>query len=310
MDAPAAQPGPEPKVRPMSADERDITGKKIVITGATDGIGKELARAMIRRGGDLTLIARNANKAEAVASELGAEPGAPQRPDVVVADLADLGAVRRAADQIHDQLDRIDVLVNNAGAHYMSAHPTVDGLDQMMVTNHLGPFLLTNLLLDLLQKAAPSRIVVTASEAHRTGGRVDLDKLAAPTEYGAIGSERRYGQSKLMNILFTQELARRLDGSGVTVNCFCPGVNATGLVRESRLLTRAAGVLSATRVIRRPEVGARMGVRLVVDPALENVTGQFFTSTPGLRYLPAVRARRNRDYQRRAWERSAELVGL
>jgi retinol dehydrogenase 12 len=180
----------------------------------------------------------------------------------------------------------------------------------MMGTNHLGPFLLTNLLLDLLRAADRARVVITASEAHRFGGRVDLARLAEPVASGPAGAERRYGQSKLMNILFTQELAERLAGSTVTANCFCPGVVATGLVRETRFLDLGARMLSRTPIIRTPEQGARMGVRLVLDPALEETTGRFFTSTPGLGRLPPISARADRVYQREAWERSAELVSL
>jgi retinol dehydrogenase-12 len=290
--------------------ERDISAERIVVTGATGGIGKEIARALIARGALLTLIARDADKAAATAAELAAEPDAAEAPAIVMCDLADLSSVRAAAKELHDRYDGVDVLVANAGMRSFQSRTTTDGFEQMMATNHLGPFLLTNLLLDLLQATAPSRIVITASEAHRFGGRVDLDHLAEPAQFSARASERFYGRSKLMNLLFTQELARRIDGSGVTANCFCPGAVATGLVRDSRLLTLAAGTLSRTPLIRRPDQGARMGIRLVVDPALADVSGRFFTSTPGLRFLPQTRERKNIDYQRRAWDRSAELVSL
>ena len=290
--------------------ERDIAAERIVVTGATGGIGKEIARGLISRGALLTLIARDADRAAATAAELAAEPGAAEAPAIVMCDLADLSSVRAAAQELHERYDGIDVLVANAGMRSFESHTTTDGFELMMATNHLGPFLLTNLLLDLLRARTPSRIVITASEAHRFGGRVDLDHLAEPAQFSARASERFYGRSKLMNVLFTQELARRIEGSGVTANCFCPGAVATGLVRDSRFLTLAAGTLSRTPLIRQPDQGARMGIRLVVDPALADVSGSFFTSTPGLRFLPQTAARKDIDYQQRAWDRSAEVVGL
>jgi retinol dehydrogenase-12 len=294
----------------MGFTERPIKGERVVITGATDGIGKELARALARRGAALTLIARNEAKAAATASEFAAEPGAEGTPDVVIADLSDFASVRRAADELHDRYDRIDVLINNAGMSSFRQPTTHDGYEMMMAANHLGPFLLTNLTLDLVTKAAPSRIVFTASEAHRQAGRPDVDGLANTTGTGPLAAGRAYARSKLMNILVTQELAERLDGTGVTVNCFCPGAVATGLNRESRIVMGGAALLSRTPLLRVPEQGAALGVRLVLDPALAETSGQFFTSTPGLRFLPATSARKDRDYRRRVWDKSAELVGL
>jgi retinol dehydrogenase-12 len=283
---------------------------RIVITGDTSGIGRAIAGDLAARGARLTLLARDEARAAVTAAELAALPGAAGPPAVVHCDLADLGSVRRAARELSDRHDAIDVLINNAGMRSFSPATTVDGFEQMMATNHLGPFLLTTLLLDLLVEAARARVVTTASEAHRLGGRVDLARLGAPVGASPIAAERRYGQTKLMNILFTQELGERLAGSAVTANCFCPGAVATGLVRETRFLDLGARVLSRTPLIRTPQQGARMGVRLVVDPALAETTGRFFTSTPGFARLPAIAARTDREYQREAWRRSAELVAL
>lgn len=294
----------------MTYPERSITGERIVITGATNGIGTEIARALARRGAQLTLLARDEAKARDVAERLAHEPGAQTTPEVVVADLADLGSVHGAAAEIADRYDHVHVLVNNAGVHSFAAHRTFDGFERMTATNYLGPFLLTNLLLDLLRAAAPSRIVNTASEAHRMAGRIDLASVGAPRDFGVVGSERIYAQSKLMDILFTQELARRLDGGGVTVNCFCPGVVSTGLVRDRRALSRFTGILSRTALVRRPDQGARLGIRLILDPGLAGTTGKFFTATPGLRYVPPVRARSESAHQHALWDRTAELVGL
>ncbi|AKC39849.1 putative short-chain dehydrogenase/reductase [Mycolicibacterium phlei] len=290
--------------------DRPIAGSRIVITGATNGIGKEIARALVRRGALLTLVARDPVKAADTIRELAAENGAITAPEYIQADLADLDSVRAAAREIAATHPRIDTLVNNAGIHSLSSKPSVDGFDLMTATNHLGPFLLTNLLLEPIIAADHARIVITASEAHRSWPRINLDRFAEPRSYNAIGSEVRYGQSKLMNILFTQELARRLEGSGVTVNCFCPGMVSTGLVRDSRILTAAAGLAARTPFVRRPDQGARMGIRLVLDDNLATISGQFFTSTPGLGVLPAVRIRSNQHAQEELWQRSRELVNL
>ncbi|MFJ4652180.1 SDR family NAD(P)-dependent oxidoreductase [Nocardia sp. NPDC088792] len=293
-----------------SYEERSIIGKQIVITGATNGIGKEIARAMARRGADLTIVARTESKARATVAELSAEPGAAGRLDYVLADLADLSSVRTAAARIVASTPKIDILFDNAGVHSFEGGTTRDGYELMAATNHLGPFLLTHLLLDPLIAAAPSRIVVTASEAHRAAARLRPEDFAEPLRHSAIGSQPIYGRSKLLNILFTEELAHRLAGTGVTVNSFCPGVVASGLIRGSRVISAAARTFSHTPLIRTPEQGAQMGIRLALDAGLTGTTGRFYTSTPGLRFLPAVPARRDDALRTSMFDRSAELVGL
>ncbi|MFI1911528.1 SDR family NAD(P)-dependent oxidoreductase [Nocardia sp. NPDC020380] len=293
-----------------SYEERTIVGKQIVITGATNGIGKEIARAMARRGANLTLVARSESKAQDTLVELAAEPGAVGRLDYVLADLADLSSVRTAAARIVADTSQIDILFDNAGVHSFEAGITRDGYELMAGTNHLGPFLLTHLLLDPLIAAAPSRIVVTASEAHRAAARLRPEDFAEPLRHSAIGSQPIYGRSKLLNILFTEELAQRLAGTGVTVNSFCPGAVASGLIRSSRVISAAARTLSHTPFVRTPEQGAQMGIRLALDPSLTETTGQFYTSTPGLRFLPAVPARRDKSLRTSTFDRTAELVGL
>ncbi|HEX4359320.1 MAG TPA: SDR family NAD(P)-dependent oxidoreductase [Pseudonocardia sp.] len=291
--------------------ERSVRDLRIVVTGATEGIGKEIARGLVDRGAAVTIVARNEAKAEATVRELAAGSGGAHVPEVVLADLSDLGSVRRAADELGSRYDRIDVLVNNAGIAALRPAASVDGFELMMATNHLGPFLLTNLLLPVLTKSAPARIVNTASEAHRFTLRPDPATLAQPLEYGPLGGQAVYGRSKLMNVLSTAELARRLAGTGVTVNCFCPGFVATGLTRDLGERARSvARVVSRTPLLRRPEQGARLGLRLVLDPEMAAFNGRFFTSTPGAGLVPAVASRSDVPLQRRLWERSAELVGL
>jgi NAD(P)-dependent dehydrogenase (short-subunit alcohol dehydrogenase family) len=282
-----------------------------VVTGATEGIGKEIARGLVERGAAVTIVARNPTKAEATVRELAASVTGGPPTEVVLADLGDLGSVRRAADELRTRYDRIDVLVNNAGIVATRPVTSPDGFEIMMATNHLGPFLLTNLLLPVLRESGPARIVGTASEAHRFSSPLDPTTLAQPLEYGSAGAQVVYASTKLMNVLSTAELARRLAGTPVTANCFCPGFVATGLSRD--LGDRGQHVMrlvSRTPLLRRPEQGARMGLRLVLDPALAGTSGRFFTSTPGARLVPAVASRSNVPLQRELWERSAELVGL
>jgi len=279
-----------------------------VITGATSGIGRAMARELVQRGAAVTIVARDRGRAEAAATGLAASVASPA-PEVVLADLGDLGSVRRAADELNQRYERIDVLVNNAGIANASSAVSPDGFDLMMATNHLGPFLLTNLLLAMLGGPG-ARIVNTASEAHRYGGRPEPDTLGAPAPYGLVGAQRAYARSKLMNVLFTAELAHRLDGLATTANCFCPGLVATGLTRDAATVQRAIGALARTPLAHTPEQGARMGLRLVLDPELDGVSGRFFTSTPGASRLPAVASRTDAAYQHQLWERSAELVGL
>lgn len=294
----------------MTGTERSIADDRIVVTGGTNGIGKEIARALAQRGAALTLVARNVAKAADVRAELEAEPGARRGIDVVQGDLGDLKSVRAAAEEINQRYDHIDVLINNAGIHSTGSQITVDGFDHMMATNHLGPFLLTNLLLERLKAAPAARIVVTASDASRIVGRVDLDRLAEATHYGSIGAELRYSESKLVNILFTQELARRLAGTHVTANSFCPGMIDTPLARESISVNAALTVMSAVGIANTPEKGAKWGIRLVVKPEFASTTGKHFSTTKLMGRLPAMPAAKDPDYQRRLWDRSAQLVGL
>ena len=286
-----------------------MDGKRVVITGATAGIGKAAATELARRGADLALVARNPHRASATVSEIhDAAPGA--EVDVFRADLSDLDDVRTVAAELVDAYDTIDVLVNNAGIDAMEARRTAQGFDEMLATNYLGPFLLTHLMLDPIRAAAPARIVVVGSEAHRFASRLDPERFEDLGQYsGVIASQRAYGRTKLLDLLFAAELARRLDGTGVTVNSLCPGFVATELAREQGA-GRFLAPLSMTPLVRTPEQGARMTVRLASDPKLADVTGRFFTSTPGLYILPTVPSMRDPAIARRVYERTCALVGV
>lgn len=287
--------------------------KIALVTGATSGIGKETARELARRGLRVGIVARNPTRAERAVAELAESvPGAIF--DLFLADLSALEDVRRVAERVHAAYGRLDVLVNNAGVHLMRAKTSADGYDRMVATNHLGPFLLTELLLGPLEKAGRSdgaRVVTVSSEAHRHAGRLDPERFAEPAPYGPSGSFRVYARSKLLNILFSQELAERLDGTGVTANAVCPGMVATDLGRDLPDLTgRVAGLLSHTPVLRTAAQGARAVVRAATDPVFATRTGEYVTSSLGLRFLPRSGPLKDTVLRQAVWDRSSALVGL
>src|SRR5207244_3996328 len=226
------------------------------------------------------------------------------------ADLSELDQVRRLADEIRARYPVVDILINNAGVQDLRPRRTSDGFDHMVASNYLGPFLLTNLVLDRVQSAPSGRIVVVASEAHRTAGRLDPEAFEALGDYSRVGAFRAYGRTKLLDLLFTFELARRLEGTGTTANAVCPGLVATNLVEGKPALGPVDRVLSMTPLLRTPEQGARVSVRLATDPSLATVSGRFFTSTPGMGFVPLLGATRNTELQRRVWDRTYQLVGL
>ena len=235
-----------------------MSGEVCVVTGATSGIGKATAAALAGRGAQVILVGRDRGRGEAVAAEVAA-PGGPA-PRLEVADLASMGQVRALAERL-GALERIDVLVNNAGLMASQRRVTADGYDEVFAVNHLAPFLLTNLLLGKLASAAPARVITVTSDAH-TAARLDLDDLQL--EYG-WQSWRAYANSKLANILFTRELARRLEGSAVTANCAHPGLVRTRFGREARLPMRAAVTLARPFMLS-PRQGAGTIVYLATSP--------------------------------------------
>ncbi|MGH9136709.1 MAG: SDR family NAD(P)-dependent oxidoreductase [Acidimicrobiales bacterium] len=287
-----------------------MTNPITVVTGATSGIGRAAAIELARRGSDLGVVARDPLKADAtVAAIREAAPDA--NVDVFLGDLAVLADVRKLAAEIGDRYERIDVLVSNAGIHATTQRVTVDGLPEMVAVNYVAPFLLTNLLLDRLRASAPSRVVLTASEAHRLGRGLDPDRDLRDTRpFGLTGSFGAYGKSKLMDVLFAMELARRLGGSGVTVNCCCPGAVATNLLGDARRLSWLKDAASRTPLVRTAEVGARVVVELATDPTYAEETGRFVTSTAVMKPLPTMSAVRDGALQRRLWDATAALCGL
>ncbi|MGC5360070.1 SDR family NAD(P)-dependent oxidoreductase [Streptomyces sp. DT24] len=286
-----------------------MEGTYCVVTGATSGIGKESARGLVAAGARLVFICRDRARGEATLAELNRErPAADVR--MIVADLSALGDVRRAAEEVHDLLPRLDVLVNNAGTHDLRPRTSAEGFDRMIATNHLGPFLLTNLLVDLLERGAPSRIVMVASESHRSVLRIDPRTFAEPGSYGPLGSLAVYARSKLLNVLVTQEIARRWTSRGITANAFCPGLVSTGLARNIPMGSVLFSLAERTPLVRNARQGAEQALRLAGDPRFTGRSGGFYSTTPGAVLLPPALHRFRPGLQCAVWERSEELVGL
>jgi NAD(P)-dependent dehydrogenase (short-subunit alcohol dehydrogenase family) len=286
-----------------------MSGKQVmIVTGATNGIGEAAAIELATRGAHVGIVARNPGKADATVERIRqAAPDAPV--DVFIADLALMADVRTVAAEMLDRYEHIDVLVNNAGIQLREQRATAEGLPEMVAVNYLAPWLLTSLLRDRLVACSPSRVVVTASEAHRIGWTVDPDTILTDTSpFGRGGVMSAYGKSKLLDVLFTLELADRLAGTGVTANCCCPGLVATGLAGTENLADRVASTLSHTPLVRRPEQGARVLVRLATDPAFTTRTGEFISSTPLAGVLPTMPAVRDRALRQRLWEATAHML--
>lgn len=278
------------------------TTKTAVVTGANSGIGLETARELARRGYHVVLLCRSAERAAAAEADIEASVDGAST-DVVLGDLGLQSDVRRAAAEIIAKLDRLDLLVNNAGVQVRKKERTAEGHELMLAVNHLGPFLLTSLLLPLLTASAPSRIVNVASDAHKLA-KLHLEDLeAANRGYGVFGMPR-YGETKLMNILFTRELARRIAGTGVTANAVHPGAVSTNLGAPPKPLAAILGKFMKTQ-----EQGAFTSLVVATDPALDGVSGGYFADSKRAEGKLSKSAT-NDDLARELWTRSEALVGI
>ncbi len=278
------------------------SGKRVLITGGTDGIGLAGAEALAKLGANLAIVARDERKAKRAVERIADSGGSGTTVDVLMADLASQAAVRRLASEVLERYPRLDVLVNNAGAMYTKRQVSPDGIELTWALNHLAPFLLTTLLQERIEASAPARIVTTSSDAHK-GAQIPFDDLDAERSYRGW---TRYGQTKLANILFTSELARRLGASsGVTANCFHPGVVATGFNRNNGSLMRA-GMTAVRPFSRTPEEGADTLVWLVDSPDVDDLTGLYFVDRKPV--APSAAAL-DEDTARRLWISSeAQIV--
>jgi len=279
-----------------------MDGRACVITGATSGIGRAAALELAALGARVVIVARDPARGAAARDEIEAATG---RRDVEleIADLRSQAQIRALAGRLLATLPEIHVLINNAGLALGERRLTEDGIEETFAVNHLAPFLLTNLLLDRLRGSAPARVVTVASAAHRAAA-IPFDDLNG--ERGFSGW-RAYGWTKLANILFSTELARRLDGSGVTANCLHPGVVATGFAREGPFLVREFQRYLGRLLLLDPKRGADTLVWLASSPEVAGSSGGYYVKR---RPVQPSRAARDAAAARRLWLLSERLTGL
>jgi NAD(P)-dependent dehydrogenase (short-subunit alcohol dehydrogenase family) len=280
-----------------------MDGRVTLVTGATGGLGRVVARELAKRGATVVVAGRDPARVRATVEEIRAQGGDPAS-DGLVADLSSMAEGRRLAEAFRRQYPRLDVLINNAGAIFARRQLTADGYERTFALNHLAYFLLTNLLLDRLEATAPSRVVNVASRSHRSGTIV-FDDLQGARRYG-LGGGRAYSQSKLANVMFTYELARRLAGTGVTANAVHPGFVATGFGEGNGWLV-GLGMKLAHRFAITPEAGADTILYLASSPEVEGVTGTYWVKRRPVASSPASY---DEAAQRRLWDVSAGLTGL
>jgi len=276
-----------------------VKGKTCLVTGATSGIGKEIASGLAAMGADVILVGRSREKCGSAAQEIRARTN--NDVSYLVADLSSQASIRQLAKEFSNAHQRLDVLVNNAGVFMAKREVTVDGIEQTFAVNHLAPFLLTNLLIDRIKASSPARMVTTSSIAHR-GAQIDFDDVQF--EKRSYSGIRAYSQSKLANILFTKELARRLEGTGVTANCFHPGAVRTGLLQVSPWYYQAAWAAGGMFFLS-PDKGADTGVYLASSPEVEGVTGRYFVKR---KETKASAETESKEAAARLWDLSASYT--
>jgi len=288
---------PEPTTTPGA-----LAGKTVLVTGGTGGIGKATAIGLAGLGARVGITGRDLTRTRAAAADIIHESGNPAV-DVFAADMSSQAEVRRLAATVLDTYPRLDVLVNNVGGYWNTRHLTADGLEHTFALNHLAPFLLTNLLLERLIASAPARVVTVSSNAQAMG-RIDFDDLQGERSYSGA---RAYNQSKLANVLFTYELARRLGDRGVTANALHPGVVRTAFGAEDPGRIQRLFVPLARLVMKTPRQGAATSIYLASSPEVEHLTGRFFANSK-----PKTSNKSSYDTAaaNRLWQVSADLVGL
>jgi NAD(P)-dependent dehydrogenase (short-subunit alcohol dehydrogenase family) len=279
-----------------------IDGKRVLLTGATSGIGLEASVALARRGARVVMVGRDRAKTEDAVATVAARSGA--TPEAyLLCDFSSQAQVRALAREVLERFDRVDVLVNNAGGVNKTRRLTGDGIEATFAVNHLGYFLLTSLLLDRLVKSAPARVVTVASVGHRRG-TLDFDDLGFERGYSIM---KAYARSKLANVLFAAELARRLAGQGVTSNSLHPGAVATNIWSGAPLWAKPIILLLFRPFFISAEKGGSYIVRLAAGPELDGVTGKYFEEG---RLVAPVPLAQDAALARRLWDVSSAMVGL
>ncbi|HEX5808997.1 MAG TPA: SDR family oxidoreductase [Anaerolineales bacterium] len=278
-----------------------MKGKICLITGGTNGIGKSTAAVLAGMGATVVITGRDAPKTARVVEGIRASSGN-KNVDSLLADLSSQEDIRRLVEQFKSKYSQLHVLLNNAGAAFMKRQLSVDGIEMTFALNHLAPFLLTNLLLDRLKASAPARIINVSSGAH-TSGKIEFDNLQGERVYG-FGA---YPNAKLATILYTVELARRLEGTGVTVNALHPGVTATGFGRNNGRVMAALVSILAPLFMRSPAKGAATSIYLASSASVDSITGKYFYDSQA---IPAAVQAADIAVARKLWDVSAEMVQL
>jgi NAD(P)-dependent dehydrogenase (short-subunit alcohol dehydrogenase family) len=277
--------------------------KVCIVTGANSGIGKATALGLARMGATVVMICRDQTRGEEAQKEIKTISGN-EAIDLILADMASQASIRQLAENIQQHYPQLHVLINNAGAVNLKRRETSDGFEATFAVNYLAPFLLTNLLLEKLKASAPARIVNVSSESHQAG-YINMDDLQSEQHYKFM---RAYGQSKLALVLFTYELARRLQGTGVTANCLHPGFVATNIGQNGiGSVGRSIVKLIFSRLGISPEEGAKTSLYLASSPEIEGVTGKYFAKSIPVRSAPISY---DVTLQRQLWVESAKLVNL
>jgi NAD(P)-dependent dehydrogenase (short-subunit alcohol dehydrogenase family) len=272
-----------------------------MVTGATSGIGQVTALELARMDATVVIVARDQKKADATVAHIKEETGNPAV-EALLADFSSLDQVRALAEAYQRRHQHLHVLVNNAGAMYFRRKVSADGFEMTFAVNHLAPFLLTNLLLETIRVSTPARIVNVASNSH-FGAQINFEDLSAEQSYRPM---RAYGQSKLANVMFSYELARRLDGGGVTANTLHPGFVATGMGSNNGRLVKLFLPLMRLFALS-PEKGAQTSLYLATSAEVEGVSGDYFFEQ---RPMPSSPASHDREAAQRLWQVSAEMTGL
>jgi NAD(P)-dependent dehydrogenase (short-subunit alcohol dehydrogenase family) len=280
----------------------NMKGKICLVTGATSGVGEATAVGLARMGARVILVGRSPEKCARVVKRIEQETGS-READCLLADLSSISQVKALGEQVKAQYERLDVLINNAGGFFMRRELTEDGLEHTFALNHLSYFTLTLSLLDLLKSSAPARIINVASNSHH-GQKLDFSNLQGEKKYVGF---RAYGRSKLANLLFTYELARRLEGSGVTANVLHPGFVATNIFGAPMGIFKPLADWIIRRIALTPEQGAETGLYLAAAPEAANYNGEYFVRSQPARSSPASY---DQEAARLLWEHSLKMTGL
>ncbi len=277
----------------------DLKNKIVIVTGATSGVGYALTEALLKKGAYVVMLNRDETKSQNAIEKLKNEAGSTSI-DFIKVDFSSMDSIKAAAEEFTKNYKRLDVLINNAALSNKNKDFTCEGIEKTFAVNHLGYFLLTNLLLDTLKKSAPSKIINVASRAHT---RIDFDNLNGEKNFNPFTA---YQYSKMGNIYFTFELAKRLKDSGITVNCVHPGVVRTGIYRETYGIVKLL-IKMMWPFFKTPQQSASIIMPLIESNEFEETTGKFFVDA---KISEPKRGTYDIESQKRLWELSEKLTGI